>query len=704
MVGNQSTGNLTGTSGVSVANGATLVVSLGSGSVFRPNVVLNGSGASLLMTEVGTNTISGAISGAGSIAQDASGTTILTGANTYTGGTFVNAGTLQLGTAAVAASITNAVTVRDRGTLSLVNVAGGTFANNVSNDQSGVGTVNINSATTITLFGALRDGGGQLALTKNGPGTAIISMLASDTYTGATTVNAGTLEVDGTLGHTTVTVNKNAALSGGGFVGQDVNIETGASLETVGAASPGVRSIIVGNLVLNTGANTIFRLGAPGNSDFVDMGGNLALSGTFSLVPLAGFGPGTYTLMTTGLNITVKNFSLPAAIIPGYNTSMVVSGHNVNLVVTAATGTLAEQNWNSIGNGMSNGGNGAWNTTAVNWSDPSSNGTTHWLGGTADFGVTGGTVTIPTATMISAQGLIFDVDGYSINGTNPMTSALSLTQKATITVNTGTASLNTKVTSSAGLLANGPGTLVLANTGNAISGKVSVVTGTLQVGTAAVNGSIGMGAVTLNNGGTLTVLNVLNNTLPNAISAGLGQTGTVNIASANPLTISGALSDGTPGQLALTLSGSATTILTNSKNTLSGPTTIGANTLQIGTTAAAGSLGASLVNFNGAGVLSLVNASRECLRQSTSPTASGGAALRSRRTARPISPSPARSRTPRARFRSSKTAPAPPSCRAATPIAARPPSMPAPCRSATARRRGRPSPAPAKSSSMGSPF
>jgi fibronectin-binding autotransporter adhesin len=126
VVGNQSTGNLTGTSGVSVADGATLLVSLASGSVFRPNVVLNGSGASLLMTEVGTNTVSGVISGQGSVAQDASGTTILTGAQTYTGGTAVNAGTLQLGTAGAAASITNSVTVHDRGTLTLVNVAGGT--------------------------------------------------------------------------------------------------------------------------------------------------------------------------------------------------------------------------------------------------------------------------------------------------------------------------------------------------------------------------------------------------------------------------------------------------------------------------------------------------------------------------------------------------------------------------------------------------
>ena len=56
-----------------------------------------------------TLTLSGVISGTGAFQQNGTGTTILTAANTYLGGTTINAGTLQLGNGGTSGSITGNV-------------------------------------------------------------------------------------------------------------------------------------------------------------------------------------------------------------------------------------------------------------------------------------------------------------------------------------------------------------------------------------------------------------------------------------------------------------------------------------------------------------------------------------------------------------------------------------------------------------------
>src|SRR5205823_6956213 len=60
-------------------------------------------------------TFRGVISGAGSLVNLGTGTLILTGSNTYTGGTIISAGTLQIGNGGTRGSITGDVT--DNGVL-----------------------------------------------------------------------------------------------------------------------------------------------------------------------------------------------------------------------------------------------------------------------------------------------------------------------------------------------------------------------------------------------------------------------------------------------------------------------------------------------------------------------------------------------------------------------------------------------------------
>src|SRR5262249_34972315 len=150
-----------------------------------------------------TFTFGGVISGSGAFQQSGTGTTIFTAANTYTGGTIINAGTLQLGPGGSLAP-TGALTVN----------AGGTFDLNSFNQTigslAGAGSVTLGTATlttgsdnTSTTFSGTISGTG--GLTKIGTGALTLTGVSS--YTGATAVNAGTLVVNGSIANSAVTVN-----------------------------------------------------------------------------------------------------------------------------------------------------------------------------------------------------------------------------------------------------------------------------------------------------------------------------------------------------------------------------------------------------------------------------------------------------------------------------------------------------------------
>ncbi|HET6552353.1 MAG TPA: autotransporter-associated beta strand repeat-containing protein [Dyella sp.] len=107
----------------------------------------------------------GAISGTGTLLQQGSGTTILTNANSYSGGTTIASGTLQLG---------------DGGT-------SGSISGNVDNRSA----LAFNRSDVVTFDGTVSGNG---VLMQNGSGTLVLA--GGNTYTGGTVVNAGTLQGD----------------------------------------------------------------------------------------------------------------------------------------------------------------------------------------------------------------------------------------------------------------------------------------------------------------------------------------------------------------------------------------------------------------------------------------------------------------------------------------------------------------------------
>lgn len=163
------------------------------------NVVRVGDGTSEGATFVAT--IASELTGAGLLNKEDGGALILTGENSYSGGTTVSAGVLQIGDGGKTGSIWGDVS------------NGGTLAFKRSDDVS---------------FGGAVSGDGTLAQL----GAGVLSLTGdSSAFAGVTEVRAGTLAIDGQLGGVT-NVLSGARLIGSGQLGGLVN-------QTGGVASPG---------------------------------------------------------------------------------------------------------------------------------------------------------------------------------------------------------------------------------------------------------------------------------------------------------------------------------------------------------------------------------------------------------------------------------------------------------------------------------
>ena len=163
------------------------------------------------------------------------------------------------------------------------------FANNLS----------ILSASTLAmtsgsnLFSGALLGSGPLTL--NLPGSQLTLQGDSSGFSGAVTVNNGTLLVDNPAGSGTgsgaVTVLGAATLGGSGVVGGPLTVN--------GTLAPGNHPgtlTISNDLVINNGAVLQYQLGA--GSDLTVVNGNLTLGGTLNLTSDGSLGAANYTLFT----------------------------------------------------------------------------------------------------------------------------------------------------------------------------------------------------------------------------------------------------------------------------------------------------------------------------------------------------------------------------------------------------------------------
>jgi T5SS/PEP-CTERM-associated repeat protein/autotransporter-associated beta strand protein len=298
-----------GTSSVTV-NGGTLVAS----GVFTEfplalnagNMTLTGAGSSW---NTGTNTLSVGNSSQGASVVVAGGASVVSegllalgmnaGASnnsvlvTGTGSTWSNSGSLTIGdagegtlTIANGGSVSaNAVIIASQagssGTLNFGSLGGSDTAGNflppVISFGSGSGRINFNQTDTVAATGFSGNG----SLNQLGSGTTILT--GTNTYSGTTTVNRGTLVVyDKSFQGTS-----SLMLNGGTMIlaGSGSSWNTGANTLIVGNNSPGVSLVVSNGASLTSGSGILGQdSGASNNSILVTGAGSTWTNGSYLYV------------------------------------------------------------------------------------------------------------------------------------------------------------------------------------------------------------------------------------------------------------------------------------------------------------------------------------------------------------------------------------------------------------------------------------
>jgi len=517
-------------SGSLTFNGGTLEALAG---ITSSKAVTLNAGGGMFLADTGTSsTLSGVISGVGSFTMDGPGKLTLTGANTYTGGTTISAGTLQLGNGAASGSIAgdvvdNGVFAIDRsdtytfagiisGTGAFEQVGNGTTVLTGTSTYSGgtritAGTLQLgNGAASGSIVGDVVDNGvfaidrsdtytfagiisGSGAFEQIGSGTTILT--ATNTYSGGTSFDAGSLAVnsDSNLGTGTLSFNGGtleALAAGGGITsakavrlnpgGGTFLADTGTSSTLSGAIS-GVGSFTKdgsGTLTL-TGANT-YSGGTSFNAGILAVNGDANL-GTGSL----SFNGGTLEALTAGGGITSsKAVTLNAgggAFLADSGTSSTLSG------VISGVGALTKDGPGTL----------TFAGTSTYSGDTNVNGGTLRAGSSSAFSANSAFIVNSILDLNSNSNTVASLTGNGTvtnNGANP----------ATLTVggnNTSTTFSGILIdgSSSLGITKTGIGSFILTG-GNSYTGGTTITGGVLQIGNGGTTGSI-VGNVTDN--GTL---------------------------------------------------------------------------------------------------------------------------------------------------------------------------------------------------------
>jgi len=603
----------------------------------------------------------------------------LTGANTYTGGTTVNNGTLTIntggtlggsaGTLAINAAngITSAVSLNvDQTVAGLSGTVAGTGTATLTINSGNTLTVNQSASSTFT--GVVAGGGG---LTKSGAGE--LSLSGVNTYAGQTNVNAGTLTVNGSLANTAVTVTGsgsqlkfgNAATLAGSVTanagttvttGNAATIADGLTL-TGGTINPGgsgaVGALSLGSTLSADGA-AVFNWDFLGTSNFdtISLGSNaLTLTGN-PVLNLSGtnFAAGTYNLITYGSHSDANAFTLGTNPGGSFTYQLNTTSTSVTLTVGSAASSLkwdvggggspvvdGAGSWGNASPGNSNFFNTVTNTTAT-FNNGNSFDVTFGNGGN------GGIITL-TSNVRTGGKLYFQAAGATkytlgaVGGTFTLTTVGDIIANESATINAPvileasqtwnvaaakTITVNGTVgEQSAGLALTkiGAGTLILNGTAS-YTGGTNVNAGTLQGTTDSLKGNI-------TNLATLIFDQTTSGNYADQIS-GTGNivkssSGTVTLTGNNTYSGGTVISGGT-----LALSGSGTLGSSSGPITVDGPTSAlnlgamsvnaGGVTLKNGGTISNGSLTASALSVESGSISADLAGTNVTLTKTTSGT------------------------------------------------------------------------------------
>jgi fibronectin-binding autotransporter adhesin len=251
-----------------------------------------------------TTGFAGAISGSGTLTKTGTGAVVLGGSNSFSGGTTINQGTLQLANAAALLSTTVAINANNAlqfspgiGTYYLGGLSGGNLLKLADTAGGVIGLVVGGNGASTTFSGAISGSG---SLTKTGGGTLVLS--GSDTFGGGTLVNAGSLQIgSGTTGSLAGTIADNATLVfdrsdspifGGTISGSGLLVQAGTGILTLSASNgfSGGTTITAGSLSLNNANALPNSTLTVTNSNSLVFNTNFGAIATFNVGALAGSG------------------------------------------------------------------------------------------------------------------------------------------------------------------------------------------------------------------------------------------------------------------------------------------------------------------------------------------------------------------------------------------------------------------------------
>jgi len=240
-------------------------------------IVLNSPETVIRVDSGSTAQVAVPLTGSGRLMKRDSGILILTGANSYTGGTSILEGVLQVSADNALGAAAGGLAL-DGGTL---RAAAGFSSGRSLTVGAGGGTIDV-GANTLTLSGTLAGTG---PLTRTGSGTLAYSGNGSG-YTGPFRVSGGTLDLTGSLGGS-VTVDSGARLTGTGTMG------SGAVSGTLAPGGSAVGTLnSAGNVSFGAGSVFEVDITAAGAFDRLLAGGTATLSGGTVSALFSGFGNG----------------------------------------------------------------------------------------------------------------------------------------------------------------------------------------------------------------------------------------------------------------------------------------------------------------------------------------------------------------------------------------------------------------------------
>ena len=617
--------------------------------------------------EMQSGSVSAILSGTFGLNKTTGGTLTLSGANTYTGLTTVSDGTLAYGASNVIGI--GKVTVSGTGILDL-----GAFTDTVSTvtlqggQITGTGTLTTDGSFELQSgsVNAILAGGG-IALNKTTTGTVTLS--GANTYTGLTTVSAGTLAygasdvigtgdvtVSGTgilaLGASRTDTVGTVTLSGTGQItGSGTSTLTSTGTFELQAGS--VSAILAGAVPLNkTTAGTVILSGANtytgatsisggtlqiGNGTSGSLNGTAGTAltfqsngGTFRVMEAAGSSQGMGTLTfsagggsstvnstyagTPGANVTTLTFSSLATrgarATGNFEVSGGANGTDNRIVITAQAAGFIDRGFYYNGADFAAMSSAGGYVRALAYGTDANAAAVDTFINNNHVKLTATPATRAGDTLrslnLAGSGVGYTMSSGSLNvpgilksggGTQGVISggtSVTTTSNAELVIRTDTASdllaINTAIAgTSGGLTKTGAGTLTLGGA-NTYTGATSVVEGTLAYGASDV---ISTGAVTVNGSTAILDLGAFSDSVGTVTLSGGGSiTGTGTLTSTGSFAMqSGSVSANLAGSAALTKATSTDTVTLSGNNSYTGGTTLTLGTLALGSANAIGNSG-----------------------------------------------------------------------------------------------------------------